>query len=385
MHHYDPEKFDQLTLGLSDWLLSADLVPWLKTLASAFSADKAALLTMISPIAEATAGSYIGWDQPEVDRYFNHYCYLDNVAPALVNCVDGETYTYAQILGPKQFSQSVIVNEHWIPAGCGYILTTPITLDRSTRFSLSLGRPLGVDYSLEDRALLAAVARHVRSLLPVHRLFEQNRMIESALKGAVGQFSAPLFLLTHDRKIVFVNEEGLKLTGPLRLFDFERDRTLTPTHRRSVENLQRAIDCVSGRQRPQAVVRLKSDSQSTDYTALVVRLTNTFSDPLALSISSPLVALFVSANASTPRALSCDVIQESLGVTSREAHVVKLLLDGLKIAEISKVLEITPDGVRYHLKQLYQKTGTHRQIELIQYVVSATRVIQMNAPSPTVS
>lgn len=58
-----------------------------------------------------------------------------------------------------------------------------------------------------------------------------------------------------------------------------------------------------------------------------------------------------------------------LHCTPSEGRVAALLADGLGLPQIAERLGITVGTVRNHLKQLYSKTGTHRQAELVGLVL----------------
>jgi DNA-binding CsgD family transcriptional regulator len=58
-------------------------------------------------------------------------------------------------------------------------------------------------------------------------------------------------------------------------------------------------------------------------------------------------------------------IREAFSLTDREAEVASLLAEGLDIASIALRLRIRPDTVRTYLKDVLEKTGTHRQAELV--------------------
>ncbi|MDB5035391.1 MAG: transcriptional regulator, LuxR family [Chlorobi bacterium] len=52
------------------------------------------------------------------------------------------------------------------------------------------------------------------------------------------------------------------------------------------------------------------------------------------------------------------------GLTMQERRIFILLLIGLSYEEVAKTLNISVNTVRYHLRSLYNKTGTHGQTEL---------------------
>lgn len=53
------------------------------------------------------------------------------------------------------------------------------------------------------------------------------------------------------------------------------------------------------------------------------------------------------------------------GLTPVEAQVARELVRGARKPEIARELEISETTVAFHLRNLFEKTGTHRQVELV--------------------
>ena len=58
------------------------------------------------------------------------------------------------------------------------------------------------------------------------------------------------------------------------------------------------------------------------------------------------------------------------GLTRREAEVASRLVEGMSPSEIRDALGVTIHTVRGHLKQLFAKTDTHRQAELVRVLLA---------------
>ena len=55
----------------------------------------------------------------------------------------------------------------------------------------------------------------------------------------------------------------------------------------------------------------------------------------------------------------CDELSEQFGLTSREAEILALLVQGKQQGQIAQDLYIAPSTVKTHIKHLYQKLGVH--------------------------
>ncbi len=72
-------------------------------------------------------------------------------------------------------------------------------------------------------------------------------------------------------------------------------------------------------------------------------------------------------------------LRETYGLTHAEARVAGRLAQGQRLSEIARDLGISINTVRGHLKQVFAKTGTHRQAELVRLVLSGPSEIQVAA------
>ena len=70
-------------------------------------------------------------------------------------------------------------------------------------------------------------------------------------------------------------------------------------------------------------------------------------------------------------------LRELYGLTQAEARIAARLARGQRLSEIAGELEISINTVRGHLKQVFAKTGTHRQAELVRLVLSAPSQLQV--------
>jgi PAS domain S-box-containing protein len=84
---------------------------------------------------------------------------------------------------------------------------------------------------------------------------------------------------------------------------------------------------------------------------------------------NPLAAIFIT-DPDRPQDFSAEMLESLFALTPSEAKLLKHLVGGLSIKEAANEMNNAPDTARHHLKSIFQKTGTHRQAELIKLVMS---------------
>ncbi|MBT8445880.1 MAG: response regulator [Gammaproteobacteria bacterium] len=73
-------------------------------------------------------------------------------------------------------------------------------------------------------------------------------------------------------------------------------------------------------------------------------------------------------DAGPPSDIPAEVLQDLYGLTATEARLVSLMLRGDTLDGCAKQLNMAVNTARTHLKHIFRKTGTNRQIELVQHI-----------------
>lgn len=63
-------------------------------------------------------------------------------------------------------------------------------------------------------------------------------------------------------------------------------------------------------------------------------------------------------------------LREMYGLTPAEERLAQLILQGLRLHEAEAALGIRHSTARTHMKRIYAKTGTHRQVELVRLLIT---------------
>jgi DNA-binding CsgD family transcriptional regulator len=84
---------------------------------------------------------------------------------------------------------------------------------------------------------------------------------------------------------------------------------------------------------------------------------------------APVALLFIG---DPERSVSFDQtrIARLYGLSRAESRVAALLASGKRLEEVAEALDIAYETVRKHLKQIFGKTGTYRQAELVRMLVT---------------
>src|SRR5262245_417698 len=95
----------------------------------------------------------------------------------------------------------------------------------------------------------------------------------------------------------------------------------------------------------------------------------------AMQSRQPAVAVLVSDPEDKPQPAP-ELLAQLYGLTAREADLVTLLLDGLDLRDAAERLALSMNTVRTHLREVFHKTGTHRQSELVALVLRSVAALR---------
>lgn len=335
----------------------------LEEIATALGATGSALVVE-RPGSKAIAHRSIGADPGCVVTYNQYYHRLDPSAVVFATLPAGRVVSLQQLHAADAMHSSEFYNDWSVPNGHGDFAVAVLTRrGPNSSWLVVTAEPRLHRFSTPERVqVLAAIVPHVQHAIAIRgRLSELDRR-SSELGAAVEAASDGMVILGGDGRVshlnpaaaaVFGDGDGLRLTaGILRASMSAVDSALARTvgaalGRDGVATAGRvAVPRPSGR--PAYVVRVVPVSAADAPTALVVVV-----DPHRQLLP-------------TAEMLRC-----KYGLTWTEAEVARRVLDGAGLRTIAEGRSVSITTIRTHLKHIFEKTGTHRQAELIRVVLGA--------------
>lgn len=218
-------------------------------------------------------------------------------------------------------------------------------------------------FDLHARADLKLVLDHVAIALEGRWRWQEADDLAHALLALAEQDANATFVLTDAAEIVWCNsaaEQRLDRAQGLRR-DGARVAAAAATDRRL---LAEAVARMAGAapEQPPVVLSLASPGDAQPVVALVRALGPVFSRQAGARRGLVLLALRGSQPGHDPA--RC-VFAQRYDLTAAQARVSALVFAGLPLAAIAGTLNVSENTVRSHLKQVFQKTETHGQMELV--------------------
>ena len=251
-----------------------------------------------------------------------------------------------------------------VPQGIVDSVATILARDRTmyavVEFSLHKSRGPVEEGDLETLRLLAP---HYRKAITISRLLENAMTRAQTFAAALDASSTGIVLVDEDLGIVHANAKAhamLAIGDPIR----EHSGALSLRQEIVAGSLEAAVasaihDESNGRLGIGIPSRWLNDTPAILHVLPLARR-----EP-ALGIGPAAVAAVFVAEGATPVRLPGDAMALLYSLTPAETRVFELVVEGVPLSEIAQQLGSATTTVRTHLQRIFDKTGCHRQAELV--------------------
>ncbi|WP_441238467.1 helix-turn-helix transcriptional regulator [Bradyrhizobium sp. 930_D9_N1_4] len=218
----------------------------------------------------------------------------------------------------------------------------------------------------DDRRRLALIVPHFQRAVGIGRLFDQSKRAQAILTEAIDSVSAAVFMVGLNGRLVFTNEPGRFMLSEGALLT-ERNGMLTATG----PEAQRALR--------EALVAAENGNATADNGGsipIVGAQGRWFADVLPLTsgdrqrtgaLHSAVAAVFVrrTSLASPP---PLEALAKLYKLTASEIRVLDSVMKVSGVKALAEALGLTQATVKTHLHNVFRKTGTARQSELVKLI-----------------
>ncbi len=222
-----------------------------------------------------------------------------------------------------------------------------------------------VPFKDQDKQQLEPILQHFKLALENHWALLHTRSLSAAIQSITDQLTPAVFLVDGDARLLFHNHTADQILERQQGLSSKHSHLTAATHAEQ-RALQEAIQEIAQKQDPITGEKTK-----------IITISNNTNPPLVISIRaldrevcSPFgehrkaVVLIVKNPDSIHDENNCPLTR-LYQLTSAQARLTSLILSGYNLAHAAKKLNVSDNTVRSHLKQVFLKTDTHSQMELV--------------------
>ena len=284
----------------------------------------------------------------------------------------GRVMTGDELIDPDLLRRSDFYRRHLEPLGLHHRLCGVIQRDADIVFYAEVLRGPGQPaFDDDERALFASILAHLTIALANHRQFVVEHRENSAMRSVMDRMESAVLVVDEDANVLFANARTAQLLEGFAGLEMRGER-IAAASRSENRALRAAIaDAAAngatngaGDASPAACVTLSSPGVAYPVAVSVLAAGN---GPLPALGGSRRCAVLV---AKDPRhrngEFDCCAFASLFDLTPAQERLAALILAGHRLSDASRVLGVSGNTARSHLKQVYLKTDTHSQVELVQ-------------------
>ena len=275
-------------------------------------------------------------------------------------------------LTDEELHASRVYQEVLSVGGVEYSLGVNLVEDsRTLTYFIVLRDRMQSAFTGRDCDLMAVLIPHLNRAIKLQRDLGLVEFGRSVAFDALDSMALGIIIIDADAQIKFSNEaareiveanDGLRFVGQRLVIDGSDGDGI----RIRAQRLIRAA--LSGSPPPGEAFQVVRPSGGEAYPVLVSAL---WGNQLRFgwsTLNEPLAIVYIR-DPDRPEETRAETLQRLYGVTPSQARLTELLATGCSLQHAAKKLGITEVSARQYLKLIFQKTGTHRQAELVRKIL----------------
>jgi DNA-binding CsgD family transcriptional regulator len=309
---------------------------------------------------------------------YNQYYYKLNVLPKRAGSRRiGSCLTDRMILPKEEFVRTEFYNDYLKPFKVQGVLKIYVHADATSEGYLSFGsRSTRHDWEAEQVELLGSLAAHLVCATQVNRKLESTRLIDEGTLEVFYRLSEAIAIADGDGRAVLLNQAAEAMIAEADGITV-KDRKLQVGNKSETTHLQKMIAAASrGEVRsPEAsTLMISRPSRRRAYRLFVApmrRTRNWFRPETSGAI------IFIRDPESTRPLADRAYLRDLYGLTPTETDLAIELMQGGRLTAAAETLGIATSTAKSHLKRIFEKTGAHRQADLVRIAAEIGSVMEL--------
>ena len=297
--------------------------------------------------------------------YFEKYLPMNPMFPAATFVDAGVVTTTDDIMPRVEFEETRFYKEWVRPQGMEDALS--VNLEKGVTRTSLINVRTDVVPSDEMRQRMSALVPHLQRAVAIGRLFEQSRAKEEALTEAFDHVEAAVFLVGADGEIRFANDAARKLLDVGSLVR-EQGGVLRAAAS-DADNLLRDVYATAAKGDASVGVRgvaVPLSNSEERWFAHALPLTSGRRRQAAQGEAAVAAVLVRKSIPDAPPPL--EALANVYKLTAGEVRVLDAVLKVRGIKAMAETLGLSQATVKTHLHNVFRKTGTTRQSDLVKLV-----------------
>ncbi len=297
-------------------------------------------------------------DQSHIDRYYN-----------------GRTSHDRMFITTNELHKSEFYEKVLQPHDVEYCCAITHQLDHDELVFLGIMRNTDLaEFTLEDCELFDHLSSHVKQAAIIHRQLCQLNFDRRAALETLNTLNMGLVLVDQYQQILFANQQGQTILDESDGFA-SNNQSLVSSDPAINQKIKKSIQIVieqtaEGKQTPGQAFSVQRPSAKTPYSVLISPLWNNLIQIQSEILDYPIVSVFIQ-DPETQQNTHFGLLKEFYKLTDTEAKILQKLTQEKNTKAVAGLLNVQGNTIRQHLKNIFVKTETNSQAELIQTIMAS--------------
>jgi len=216
-----------------------------------------------------------------------------------------------------------------------------------------------------DRALFGSILKHLTVSLENHFTLLGERSENQVLRSVMDRLEPAVFVVDENARVIFANARSGAFLESFEGLQVRGERIAAASHAEDRALLEAIAEVAVAPFRVSAAAKIVTISNPTRLHPVVVSIYPAGDGVLHAVREHCPAAVLIAKNPHHAYDLERCAFASIFALTPAQARLAGLILAGHGLSGASRLLRVSENTVRSHLKQVYQKTNTHGQIELV--------------------
>jgi DNA-binding CsgD family transcriptional regulator len=318
--------------------------------------------------AQANVFAYSEFDDAFIESYARFYATKNPWLPRInASAGSGTIVTSESLLDPADYEGTEFYNDWMRPQGQYHMIGGIVQKERTVGTNISFVRPSRTGpLTNQEINLYRQLLPHISRAVDLHRQLAVLALQREVGLAALDGLELGALLVDARARVLFANRVAERLLGDGLVLRAGVVSAASSAETNQLHRLIAEAARVGARQFATPGGKLAVSRRAGAPVAVLVCPMRLGDARFALDVPTALVFLAEPERAAQPDE---QVAQLIYGLTAAETRLLRDLLVGNTLREAAASGQVSLNTVKFHLKQLFAKTGTHRQSDLLRLVL----------------
>ena len=289
---------------------------------------------------------------------------LHNSDNPIVSCTN-------HIFSDREYRQTEIYNDYIIPTDSHFGMGGLVKVNRNFKTYLSMQKSyISGDFHMDQLHVLKKLVPHINKSILISQRTHELEFQRNTLMHALNRINNAAMLLNDKRHVMFMNTAAETMLAQQRKDISVNDQGIQLSNAQQTQRLAALIlnATVGTKDSPIAEAGGMLYQPTADHDGLSILVSPLNPSDVDFDIKGNKAALVIISGTSDRALPAQEMLSAIYKLTEAEARVVSLLCADQTLNEICEQLHLTMNTIKTHLKSAFNKTGTRRQVELVNLI-----------------